>query len=429
MRKLLKILCFLLIFIVLFFKTNVNAEVIECEYNVQGLKIIYDTNDKKPKVYYNELTSDSKYTNIVIAKWGSTIKPDNIDIDQQLMKKAMDNYACPSAFNFGIYTETSLKGPSIAGLGNDQWGLLEGVFTGNWETFSEGWALLNIDKKTVFIASDATYQVKYRPYLNGHVSVIYSDKYVEGRDACDFGENSGWFLATLGDIAGHVCGTAWGIGNFAWNTVVGQDGVELITYSRTDLIAVPKYDGPYIDLNINCPELSENIFSYRLAVNEYVECESIPSCERDKITKMNSLEDSLKNQCKLVLQHKNYIGGEKECIETCLSIKEKLRELKKNTDLYDDTVYVRKCGLSQKLRNWIYNIVKWVKYILPTVVIVFGILDFIKALVAEKDDEMKKAQSRFIKRLISAVLVFLIPFIIEFILEKMGFVSNSCGLW
>ncbi|MDO4963845.1 MAG: hypothetical protein Q4E75_07120, partial [bacterium] len=57
-----------------------------------------------------------------------------------------------------------------------------------------------------------------------------------------------------------------------------------------------------------------------------------------------------------------------------------------------------------------------------------GILDFIKAMSQDKDDEMKKAQKRFVIRLISAALIFILPFILEFILNKMGIDANGCGI-
>jgi hypothetical protein len=88
-----------------------------------------------------------------------------------------------------------------------------------------------------------------------------------------------------------------------------------------------------------------------------------------------------------------------------------------------------KCGFSGRLLVWANNILRWIKYILPVFVIVLAILDFIKAIGADKDDEMKKAQKRFITRLIAAALVFIIPLIIEFILTKMGFGYDSCGLF
>ena len=71
---------------------------------------------------------------------------------------------------------------------------------------------------------------------------------------------------------------------------------------------------------------------------------------------------------------------------------------------------------------------KWIKYIAPVLVIVLGILDFIKAIGSDKDDEMKKAQGRFMRRLIAAAIIFLVPFIIEFILTKMGFTVYGCGI-
>jgi len=87
------------------------------------------------------------------------------------------------------------------------------------------------------------------------------------------------------------------------------------------------------------------------------------------------------------------------------------------------------CRFSGRLLSFFSNILRWIKYILPVIVIVFGILDFMKAMGADKDDEMKKAQGKFVKRLIAAALVFIIPLIIQFILEKMGFGYDACGLF
>ena len=77
----------------------------------------------------------------------------------------------------------------------------------------------------------------------------------------------------------------------------------------------------------------------------------------------------------------------------------------------------------------VMTVLKYVQtYSWPVAVIVLGILDFIKAIATDKDDEMKKAQKRFIIRLIAAALIFIIPFIIEFVLDKMGFIANGCGI-
>ena len=86
------------------------------------------------------------------------------------------------------------------------------------------------------------------------------------------------------------------------------------------------------------------------------------------------------------------------------------------------------CGFSGRLLNWIKNILNWVKFIAPVLVILIGIVDFIRAIASSKDDEMKKAQGRFIRRLIAAALVFIIPALLVFVFEKMGFTANGCGI-
>ena len=102
---------------------------------------------------------------------------------------------------------------------------------------------------------------------------------------------------------------------------------------------------------------------------------------------------------------------------------------KLTVDLYDDGTDNSACGFSGRLITWVINILRWIKYILPVFVIILGILDFIKAIGSDKDDVMKQSQKKFIKRLVAAALVFLIPLIIEFILTKMGFDYNDCGLF
>ena len=128
----------------------------------------------------------------------------------------------------------------------------------------------------------------------------------------------------------------------------------------------------------------------------------------------------LKSYCKSIVGNTNYDDYEYSCISMCLNINHYLPKEETSND--------RVCGFSEKLIIYIANIVKWGKYLIPVIVIVLGILDFIKAISADKDDEMKKAQGRFVKRLIAAALIFILPFIIEFVLDKMGFGSNGCGI-
>ena len=130
--------------------------------------------------------------------------------------------------------------------------------------------------------------------------------------------------------------------------------------------------------------------------------------------------EKLKSFCNIIIQYDDYDAYEYSCINMCLNINKYIGEYSVNAG---------ECNFSQRLISFIGNILKWVKYIVPVIVIVLGILDFIKALSSDKDDEMKKAQGKFMKRLIAAALVFIVPLILEFILNKMGFDYNECGLF
>ena len=62
------------------------------------------------------------------------------------------------------------------------------------------------------------------------------------------------------------------------------------------------------------------------------------------------------------------------------------------------------------------DVLKYPRYIVPLLIIVLGTIDFFKAVMASKEDEMKKAQKTFIKRLIIGVCVFMVPLLINAIM-------------
>lgn len=61
------------------------------------------------------------------------------------------------------------------------------------------------------------------------------------------------------------------------------------------------------------------------------------------------------------------------------------------------------------------------KIAIPLLLIIFGMLDLGKAVIASKDDEIKKATGSLVKRAIAAVVIFLLPTLISFI---MGMVTD-----
>lgn len=83
-----------------------------------------------------------------------------------------------------------------------------------------------------------------------------------------------------------------------------------------------------------------------------------------------------------------------------------------------------------KLFNIAWNIVK---FGVPIALLALGTIDFAQAVFAGKEDGMKKAQDKFIKRLVIAVVIFLVPTLISFLLgiansiwENIG--TDLCGI-
>ena len=68
------------------------------------------------------------------------------------------------------------------------------------------------------------------------------------------------------------------------------------------------------------------------------------------------------------------------------------------------------------------SIVLIIKIAVPVLLIIFGMLDLGKAVVAAKEDEIKKGQQTFIKRLVTAVIIF---FVIQLVQVVVRFVSSN----
>ncbi len=201
-----------------------------------------------------------------------------------------------------------------------------------------------------------------------------------------------------------------------------------------------KYSGDDIskeNLISSCDKFSAMFTDVARAYHEYLDCgeyidgaarskkTSIAACKSKALSKVNDYTDVMTKTCNSILQNQS-LSSDDGCVDSCLDSIERMKILKSKYIKQED--YSATCGFSQNLIGWIDNILNIVKYILPVLVIILGIIDFIRAIASDKDDEMKKAQGRFVKRLIAAALAFIIPFIIVFVLEKFGFVVEGCGV-
>lgn len=72
--------------------------------------------------------------------------------------------------------------------------------------------------------------------------------------------------------------------------------------------------------------------------------------------------------------------------------------------------------------------IKFIQYAAPILLIIFSIIDYMKALAANDDDVLKKVNKKTIIRLAATLLLFIIPALINVILEIFG-ITNNCNLF
>lgn len=65
--------------------------------------------------------------------------------------------------------------------------------------------------------------------------------------------------------------------------------------------------------------------------------------------------------------------------------------------------------------NIVHLAVNIIKIAVPLILIIMGMLDLGKAVMASKEDEIKKAQTLFIKRIVAAVIVFFIVAVVQLV--------------
>ena len=77
------------------------------------------------------------------------------------------------------------------------------------------------------------------------------------------------------------------------------------------------------------------------------------------------------------------------------------------------------------LFNVVSTIIKGIKIVVPILLIIWGMMDFTKSVVAKKEEDIKKYQKAFVSRLISALIVFLIIFIVQLAVNLVSGVEDS----
>lgn len=78
------------------------------------------------------------------------------------------------------------------------------------------------------------------------------------------------------------------------------------------------------------------------------------------------------------------------------------------------------CGgmvIPDQIISIIGTVINLIKIAVPLLLIIFGMLDLGKAVMAQKEDEIKRGQQMFVKRLIAAAIVFFVVVIVQFVVQ------------
>lgn len=81
--------------------------------------------------------------------------------------------------------------------------------------------------------------------------------------------------------------------------------------------------------------------------------------------------------------------------------------------------------IPNQLFNLVSTIIKLIKIAVPVLLIIFGMVDFAKSVMAKSEDDVKKYRKNFISRLVSAIVVFLIVFVVQLAVNLISSVEDT----
>lgn len=414
MYKVLKKYVFLVLFAFFSFESFVLADEIICNYE-DIIQIKYNSESPGTFTVSGALPGFDDQDGLIVKRELGVDQPLKSDYDNILT--SLENGACPEFITECTYSQFSINAVTLKSMFtlNNPIGFVVSLIMGNP---GAGYTLTT-DKTYLLVFTESGYEnSEYKKYEgNGQWNIFnYRTKKMELYDTNEISGTQGALVVLLGLV--ESAADSYQIDD-PTNPVIEKTQVSGCQSLR-DISTNPK-------INANCPALELYLDKYTAFISEYKNCSSA-SCSSNYRKKIEDTEIAIKDVCKVLLGGLNYGGEQFECMKTCIGLQSLFNSEKEGTDLHITGKEYSECGLPMQIVLWILNIIKWVKYIVPALVVLLGMIDFIRAIATDKDDGMKQAQGRFIKRLIAAALIFIVPLILTFILEKMGFTVDTCGI-
>ena len=78
-------------------------------------------------------------------------------------------------------------------------------------------------------------------------------------------------------------------------------------------------------------------------------------------------------------------------------------------------------GFILRILGWIFNLLQWV---IPVVLILLITIDIAKAMISGDEKKSKEASGKAGKRILYAVLLFLVPILVKFVFRTIGNNTN-----
>ena len=176
---------------------------------------------------------------------------------------------------------------------------------------------------------------------------------------------------------------------------------------------------------------------YYLDNNKYVLCETKNSCKRYSYEQLEKLGAIIYNNDRIVLSGNEGPGAEdiyyynpSQNVTDIPSGPGGDSENNGQTDIpskVEPEPTTDTCTRLKEPLQFIGKIVRIVKILIPIVIIVLGVIDFFKAILGSKDDEIKKSARSLLMRTIAGVVIFFIPTIISVVFSLISDFGNLQG--
>lgn len=84
--------------------------------------------------------------------------------------------------------------------------------------------------------------------------------------------------------------------------------------------------------------------------------------------------------------------------------------------------------LGDELTDLLNEIFTWIQIAIPCLAVVLCTVDIVQAVISQSDENIKKAQSKTIKRVMIGVAIFFVPTLLKILLNYGGNLIGTCGI-